>query len=838
MKIYRLLYLFCPLMLALPIDAKEDLAPLPPEKEGAFPIHIPDYQGIEQLLLLNNRWVIVVTTNTQEVLDTINQLSKGKFYELVNKWEKSKKTNHLDWYSKKTSEGIYDKYIAQARLQTGELELDRADTYTISSATDKNFSKPQHPLRVTRTILSLNKEELPGEAIIHYAHYSYLELPTPMQNGQSYTFQLNNGKKVTLLYDELKTVSRAIKINQIGYLPNSSQKFAYLGCYLQEFGPLDCSEAKTFSVISVLTGQPVYTGKIKLRGSNPTVTKMTGEMIYEMDLSDLKEEGDFFISIPGVGRSWAFRHAQDAYGEAFYIATRGLYHQRCGVKIEQPYSAWPRILCHTQPVYESEALPLFGLGATPSGYDNFNVIGATIDTTKKTNDARGGWHDAADWDRNIAHYIDVLDLLGAYEIAPSKFSDGQLNIPESGDGIPDILSEAEYGLRVWKKSLDYRYGAAGLVETWTHPSIDDPKVKYAFSQRTRWASLLFASAAAQFAHLVQPFNTALSDEYKDLAFRTYNFGIDPQNSLGKTVIHAAKDRGHGEKYTMQWEEKDSYSYPFLVSANLRMFILTKDPNFLKDVPKLLEKVNKPYIWPNTLRDYSAWLYFPMFSEEVAPYLPKSDVQKWKKNYTDPADDLLKSIADQPYRQTWPLAQDYWMAWGSTVMTNQSRCLLLAYQITHNKKYKDAALVNLDYMLGNNPMGMSWTTGMGYVYPIWIQHAVSEDDGIMDPVPGITIYGLAGGIFYDLKKIAWDSPQPNKDPYKFLKEGNRDIPVFRRWSCHPTRNTTQCEFTIHETMASTIFATAFFLSEDWKPNERLKNLKPRQDNLLFGYWYLP
>ena len=96
MKIYRLLYLFCPLMLALPLDAKEDLAPLPPEKEGVFPIHIPDYQGIEQLLLLNNRWVIVVTTNTQEVLDTINQLSKGKFYELVNKWEKSKKTNQIN----------------------------------------------------------------------------------------------------------------------------------------------------------------------------------------------------------------------------------------------------------------------------------------------------------------------------------------------------------------------------------------------------------------------------------------------------------------------------------------------------------------------------------------------------------------------------------------------------------------------------------------------------------------------------------------------------------------------------------------------------------------------
>src|SRR5438132_466450 len=98
MKIYSLFFICCALI-ASPLHSNDMLDPLPSQKEGAFPIHIPEYSGIEQLLLLSNHWVIVVTTNTKEVLDQINELSSGKFYELVDAWEKSKKTNHLDWYS-------------------------------------------------------------------------------------------------------------------------------------------------------------------------------------------------------------------------------------------------------------------------------------------------------------------------------------------------------------------------------------------------------------------------------------------------------------------------------------------------------------------------------------------------------------------------------------------------------------------------------------------------------------------------------------------------------------------------------------------------------------------
>jgi hypothetical protein len=59
-----------------------------------------------------------------------------------------------------------------------------------------------------------------------------------------------------------------------------------------------------------------------------------------------------------------------------------------------------------------------------------------------------GWYqDAGDWDGYLSHLRVPQELMLAYEMGRSKFSDGELNIPESGNGMPDILDEAA-GCRV------------------------------------------------------------------------------------------------------------------------------------------------------------------------------------------------------------------------------------------------------------------------------------------------------------------------------------------------------------------------------------------------------
>jgi hypothetical protein len=525
------------------------------------------------------------------------------------------------------------------------------------------------------------------------------------------------------------------------------------------------------------------------------------------------------------------------YGEAFYTAARGLYHQRCGVAYDPAHTAWKRARCHTAPIYESAfiAFPYGEFGA-PKEYKVFDIFGGSMDKTKETTDVWGGWHDAADWDRNNAHYTPIFDLLSAYEIAPARFTDNQLNIPESGNGVPDILDEAAYGLTVWQRSMNTAGGVSGFVETYTHPKIN-ADIDYAFSRRTRWDSLLFAAAAAQLAEHLKPFDSTSSGRWAWYANKAYTYGMDPKNSLGLAEIRCRANRGAGDPYTLTWQEKDEYITPFILHAKVRLFRYSGRKDYLTDVPALIAKVAKPFKWPYSMIDYSPWIFFGIVNKPGV-VSETQRAQLIQTHYKAHADSLVAHIEGMPYRCTWPANQDYWMAWGASDMANAGRALLATFALTGDQKYRDAAILNMDFMLGANPMGMSWTTGLGYSYPTDIQHSVSDMDGIADPVPGITIYGITGGMYYKLRDFVWRSPggvlTNNFVEFKTPEE----VPLWRRWSCHPESNTAQCEFTVQETVSPNLFCSAMLMSSGWKPTDALKRRKPRPEEFLYGNWYLP
>lgn len=67
-------------------------------------------------------------------------------------------------------------------------------------------------------------------------------------------------------------------------------------------------------------------------------------------------------------------------------------------------------------------------------------------TEQEKIDVSGGWHDAGGYGRYIVPAAKTIaDLLYAYEANPKLYSDN-IGIPQSGNGIPDILDEARYEL--------------------------------------------------------------------------------------------------------------------------------------------------------------------------------------------------------------------------------------------------------------------------------------------------------------------------------------------------------------------------------------------------------
>lgn len=825
---------------------------LPTEREGLFPIARPLYAGIDQILVLSNRWIIAAVADTQQVAARINTLSGGQFQAQIDSWNRgSPAGNSPSWGAWTALPQIRDTYIAQARTELDETRYTRPDFYALSSPDDARYATATEPLRATQYYVGLNDAETPGMHNLHYAHYCYLEMPAPMESGRHYTVTLDDGKTATFLYDEQRTISRAIKVNQAGYLPDSTKRYAYIGAAVHGMGPLPLQHASTFSVINVATGEVALTGPVTLREANPrfsvkpgssdnptTRPLMLGEDLYQIDLNGLTATGNFFISVPGVGRSWTFRHAADAYGEAFYIAARGMYHQRASLAYQMPFTPWQRKKAHTDPIYES-ALVCFGFGDfdEPSNYQRFDIVGATTDLSRATTNVCGGWYDAADWDRNLRHYTNIFDMLYAYEIAPAKFSDGAMNIPESGNGIPDLLDEAEYGLEVWTRSMTSSGGVSGMVETWTHPSMTDATAAYSYSVRTRWSSLLYAAAAAQLAELLAPIHPDKSAFYRERAELAFSFGNQSSSSLRSITIPAKTNRGSGTPYSYNWTETDEMIRPYQLHARLRLYYLTGNNDYLDNIDNYLVGAI-PWQWPNTLKDGVPWFYFPV-AHRGAGIFSQATIDTWRAKFIDGASGLAAQLEGMPYRHTWPRYQDYWMAWGESNMANRGRVLLQAYALTQNPVFRDTALANLDYMFGSNAMGMSWTTGIGFTYPAVLQHEVSDTDGIDDPVPGLSVYGIDGGpMHHTLRNNVWSSPSNAANSSQQVFFADPGAPFYRRWTPHPTANTGQCEFTVHETMSAVLFNCAMLLPDGWQPSAALKNRKPRHKDSLFGYWLLP
>ena len=840
---------------ALPLSTNTTtaLSPLPAEREGRYPVAIPAYTGqVQQLLLINDRWLILGLYDAPDVLARIDSLSEGRLAEANRQWQAGVESGQPHWGAWTMIPKLHKEFLVQAREELGERKLEQTTTFAIKSMDDPAYRTALSPTRVTRTFISLGGNRTPGMHEVDYGHYCFLELPSALQTGRTYTVQVAGRGAVRFTYDELHLVSRAIKVNQAGYLPNAPVKMAYLGAFAYELGPIPFDHAKSFSVVDLASGKEVFTGPVRLRERNPRFTPknkeqeaatrpfMYGEDVYELDLTGLKAEGNFFITVPGVGRSWPFRHAADTYGEAFYIAARGFFHQRAATALTAPHTSWtrPKSTMHDT-IYEGGYVAFPQQDGGPKELPIFDAVGGTMDLTRVTTNVVGGWYDAADWDRNQTHYVAAFDMMRAYEAAPERFTDGQLNLPESGDGIPDLLNEVQWGLECWRRSQDARGGISGFIEASSHPGYDEVKHPYAFSMRTRWSSLIYAAAAAQYARLVQPFDAQRSKLYRDSALKAWSFGINPSNSLGKITLHARANRGTGEPYTREWEETDKMVMPYRVQAALALNRLTGDSAYLENIGEMAATGQGPFQWKFSHRDFSAWIYADL-ALDPEKRLPVEVVEKWRSNYVQQADGLVNQMTNMPYRQTWPRGMDFWAAWGASVVVNFNRCLFIAWQLTGDEKYREAIILNTDFMLGANPMGMSWTTGIGYVYPIDIQHANSERDGLMDPVPGITIYGITGGpaMHYRGRELVWESKGPDGQPVSFLKEANKVVPFYRCWSDHPHVNVGQCEFTIHETCSAMLFSTAILLDQGWTPADSLKKRGPRQDSRLFGYWYTP
>lgn len=716
-------------------------------------------------------------------------------------------------------------------------------------------------------------------------HFAFLSLEKPLEPG-NYALTDPLGQKTVFRYDPEKNVSDAIKVNQVGYSPEAGRKFAYAGSWRGDLGPLPMKQfaGKNFDLVDTATGKTVFSAPVKLRANDPLNKQgapFTGEETLEMDFSPFKTPGYYRIRIPGVGFSIPFAIGNDAIGEAFYIHARGLYHKRCGMAKETPWTQWTSGACHMT-TREGNFPPDIRDYAkndrlTDRGFFNekeervalkqFNII-ADYDRHPEQHKVlpgvSGGWHDAADFDRRPQHFSAVNDLLAAYLFFPANFTDGQLNIPESGNGIPDIVDEALYGMEVWRKAQRPDGGVGTWIEASSHPVHQDPAIDrqpYYLSAVTRDGTMLYAAHAGMTAlvmkKLGQPEKMKL---WLDSAARAYAFAMNPANRF-KADYEVTLNN---ETEKLRYMEAPDVAMEYLFKAAFNLYILTGDRKYLQDITDRTKEITRAlgnYSW-----NLSPFLFaeFQLESENI-PELSaiRQRYQGLVIRFGEFALEMQEN--NYPYRIPWYPAQHAFsanMRWGTCHPLVRARYLITAWRLTGSAKYRDGAFLANDFHNGANPLGLSMTSGLGYRYPVFFLDIPSYCDNIAEFVPGITPYLFTYYIPYNDARLAHGLYYESAARYQFLgasvsmlpkritegkdltEKENRELlgkvwPVWRRFANLEAFTVDVSEFTIWETVAPAAAVTGCLMSPGFNPSPELKNRKPASDvRALPGYVILP
>lgn len=666
-------------------------------------------------------------------------------------------------------------------------------------------------------------------------YYQYFLFEKPVLPGRS----VGVGRE-TVCYDPA-VPSRIFKLNQVGNGANQKQKFAYMGAWLGSAGalPLKHLAGKEFEIRNAADDRCVFRNVLKLRREDPLYQgkiPFTGEEVLELDYSNFNTPGKYYFYVENIGRSMDFVIGSEALSEAFYIHARGLYHKRCGIAKTQPFTAWESPACHKR-VY---------LGVFPGNAEHyrkgkdieegfvhkfqrvevkhFELIKRHALSAVKGVSAPGGWHDAADYDRRPYHLRIVSDLATVYLMKPENFIDNQLNIPESGNGIPDILDEAAWGLKHLLAVQQENGGVGTWFETTGHPQAgeglpDQDKYTYYVSAPSRNGTLEYAAAVSTLALAMKKAGAANdAQKYFSSAKKAWQFALDRKNLLARGYMYKGK--------MVYYNEGMKLHAGNLLRTAVNLYILSGDETFLAPVKKESTRIQETF-------NKEFWKWSPLSLMMLELY-PADTLETFRREYRKvilrDADKMLENQENAyPYRTLWHAHDAGWvhaMAWGNYHPLRRAVTLIAAHKLSGEQKYLDGAYLANDFHNGANPLGRSMTSGLGKIYPAAFLDLVSYADNIGEFVPGITPYGNTFGLDRNAVKMVYG-------------EYADTLPIFRRYVNLEFLSVPSSEYSVWETIAPAAVTTGYLLEKPLLPTAELKAAKPAADfRKLPGYRALP
>lgn len=463
-----------------------------------------------------------------------------------------------------------------------------------------------------------------------------------------------------------------ININQVGYLINDTKTAIFR----------DSSKDTKFDVIDVKTGKKVYSGDV----TGAIETESAGETVARGDFSSVTKPGTYKIVAANSGESNQFVIAENTYDKLLEDTVKMLYLQRCGSKLDKKYAGdFAHDACHTQI--------------------------ATIYDTDVKKDVSGGWHDAGDYGRYVVSGAKAAaDLMLAYESYDKEFSD-KLGIPESGNGVPDILDEARYELDWMLKMQDTKSGGVyhkvtGLkFEGFIMPN----KVKddLYILPISNCATGDFAAVMAMAARIYKDYDPAFAKKCLSASKSALAYLGENKNGVGY--------KNPRDVLTGEYPDGNDNDERFWALSEL--FKTTGDSSYQDKVAAL----DIPM-----LEDGLGWQAVDVYG--IYAYMTaKNHKDDLKKKIQDKFRDSLKIVEDNISVDGYYSSIGDTYPWGSNMtLANNGMLLLMADKIlSKDDKYSKEAKQQLDYLLGANATSYCFVTGYGTLSPKSTHHRPSQ-----------------------------------------------------------------------------------------------------------------
>ncbi|MCL1909819.1 MAG: glycoside hydrolase family 9 protein [Kiritimatiellaeota bacterium] len=577
-----------------------------------------------------------------------------------------------------------------------------------------------------------------------YEHTLFLKLPKPLKEGKTYAVRVPSGidgakENPKIKFDIFNNRSEAVRVNITGYSSAPSIKSADLYMWMGDGGARDYTAFvgnKVF-IYDTKTKQSKQVGTVSFwkpaAGETRHNHQMLRSAVWNADFTGFNTPGSYRLAIEGVGCSDDFTIAPNAYFEAFKTAVRGFFYMRIGEDNLNivPVPRRPLYIPNKSPadckVLITTMQPWHPEWPKNSG-DPYDKLAGFWDKYCKPGrpenpNAYGGHSDALDWDRTIGHVSIIYDMLLPYIITGGALNEDNLNITESGNGIPDIIDEARNEVDFFLRLRDPETG--GYSHGLNNP---DKNVFYQSGETpiAAWAN------AANAAMLADAFRVAkkqdLATTYAKAAIEAYDYAC----ALPDMMLN--EKQGVGE---IHMTGKD-----FRITAAAYLYNVTGDTRFENDLQKF-----------TACKSPTATVYNPDAFCELYAYAAYLFTNR-KVNYPELRDNMRASIIAEAktkeanYTQTRPSRRstDNDIGWFTCVLGTQRTILAHAVSDKNgaDKKFFENALVlEADYSLGRNPLNMILMTAAttGFANKRHTENAYTSgwNDGTPGVHPGHTPY---------------------------------------------------------------------------------------------------